>query len=54
MAEGGEDFYSSSDEDAADAPLFDSDTDDLSDEGRCNHSLLTKGYDHYFKVIPLK
>ncbi|XP_078360877.1 putative ATP-dependent RNA helicase DDX60 [Oculina patagonica] len=32
MAEGGEDYYSSSDEDDADALPFDSDTDDLCDE----------------------
>ena len=44
MAEGGVDYYSWSDEDAEDASPFDSDTDDLSDEGRCDYLLLSKGY----------
>ena len=37
MAEGGTDFCWSSDEDAADSSLYDSDGDDLSDEGRCSY-----------------
>ena len=44
MAEGGVDYYSWSDEDAEDASPFDSDTDDLSDEGRCDYLILSKGY----------
>ena len=40
MAEEGADYFSSSDEDAADASLYDSATDDLSDEGRCTGPLI--------------